>query len=301
VTARNAARRGAAAVASAAAASALSVQHAEYDLRSASNRSGWRGPDDRRPRRSAADDAAQVEYSGGAAQRRARRPAEVRGDRTNAVRQPSESRNACSAGRPRCAGAEPAAAAARRERNSSRDRAERAPGRDRDSCAARERAARPADTGQRRRAAAGPADGAQSRRRARQHPLAPRASLSRALHVHLLESRTRLLRDDPHSVPGRSDRRRSRSRLMALPSPKIRTLVVEEEPVARARMLSLLKGEPDIEIIGECESGPDAVSAIEQASPDLVFLDIQMPQMDGLQLTRALGDRMPAVVFVTAY
>jgi two-component system LytT family response regulator len=88
---------------------------------------------------------------------------------------------------------------------------------------------------------------------------------------------------------------------MALPSPKIRTLVVDDEPVARARMLSLLQGEPDIEIIGECESGQDAVSAIEQASPDLVFLDIQMPQMDGLQLTRALGDRMPAVVFVTAY
>jgi len=88
---------------------------------------------------------------------------------------------------------------------------------------------------------------------------------------------------------------------MALPSPKIRTLVVDDEPVARARMLALLQGEPDIEIIGECESGPDAVSAIEQASPDLVFLDIQMPQMDGLQLTRALGDRMPAVVFVTAY
>ena len=88
---------------------------------------------------------------------------------------------------------------------------------------------------------------------------------------------------------------------MALPSLKIRTLVVDDEPVARARMLSLLQDEPDIEIIGECQSGQDAVSAIEHASPDLVFLDIQMPQMDGLQLTRALGDRMPAVVFVTAY
>src|SRR5436305_11974018 len=82
---------------------------------------------------------------------------------------------------------------------------------------------------------------------------------------------------------------------------KMRTLVVDAEPVARARVLSLLRDEPDIEIIGECESGPEAISAIDTTSPDLVFLDIQMPQMDGLQLARALGDRMPAVVFVTAY
>jgi len=84
-------------------------------------------------------------------------------------------------------------------------------------------------------------------------------------------------------------------------SQKIRTLVVDDEPVARARVMSLLQDEPDIEIIGECESGAEAISRIEAASPDLVFLDIQMPQMDGLQLSRALGDRMPAVVFITAY
>jgi len=88
---------------------------------------------------------------------------------------------------------------------------------------------------------------------------------------------------------------------MTTASPKIRTLVVDDEPVARARMRSLLQDEQDIEIIGEYESGPDAMTAIEHSSPDLVFLDIQMPQMDGLQLARALGDRMPAVVFVTAY
>jgi two-component system LytT family response regulator len=88
---------------------------------------------------------------------------------------------------------------------------------------------------------------------------------------------------------------------MTTPSTKIRTLVVDDEPVARARMLSLLQDESDIEVIGQCQSGTEAVSAIEQASPDLIFLDIQMPQMDGLQLARALGDRMPAVVFVTAY
>jgi two-component system LytT family response regulator len=82
---------------------------------------------------------------------------------------------------------------------------------------------------------------------------------------------------------------------------KIRTLVVDDEPVARARVLSLLRDETDIEVIGECESGPQAISAIEATSPDLVFLDIQMPEMDGLALARTLGETMPAVVFVTAY
>ena len=82
---------------------------------------------------------------------------------------------------------------------------------------------------------------------------------------------------------------------------KIRTLVVDDEPVARARVLSLLRDESDIEVIGECESGPQAITAIESTSPDLVFLDIQMPQMDGVALARTLGDAMPAVVFVTAY
>jgi two-component system LytT family response regulator len=82
---------------------------------------------------------------------------------------------------------------------------------------------------------------------------------------------------------------------------RIRTLVADDEPIARARMLSLLRDEPDIEVIGECATGPQAISAIERSSPDLVFLDIQMPQIDGLTLARTLGRAMPAVVFVTAY
>jgi two-component system LytT family response regulator len=82
---------------------------------------------------------------------------------------------------------------------------------------------------------------------------------------------------------------------------RIRTLVADDEPIARARMLALLRDEPDIELIGECATGPEAIAAIERTSPDLVFLDIQMPRIDGLTLARTLGRAMPAVVFVTAY
>ena len=82
---------------------------------------------------------------------------------------------------------------------------------------------------------------------------------------------------------------------------RIRTLVADDEPIARARILALLRDEPDIELIGECANGPETISAIERTSPDLVFLDIQMPRIDGLTLARTLGRSMPAVVFVTAY
>jgi two-component system, LytTR family, response regulator len=82
---------------------------------------------------------------------------------------------------------------------------------------------------------------------------------------------------------------------------KIRTLVVDDEPVARARVLALLRDEADIEVVGECSTGSQAISVIEATAPDLVFLDVQMPQMDGFALARTLGQDMPAVVFVTAY
>ena len=84
-------------------------------------------------------------------------------------------------------------------------------------------------------------------------------------------------------------------------SARIRTLVADDEPIALARMVALLRDEPDVEVIGECATGREAISAIERTSPDLVFLDIQMPQLDGLTLARTLGRTMPAVVFVTAY
>jgi len=83
---------------------------------------------------------------------------------------------------------------------------------------------------------------------------------------------------------------------------KIRTLVVDDEPLARERVMSLLQQEVDVEVVGECSDGTEAVSAIQEHSPDLMFLDVQMPGCDGFQVIRNIGpDRMPTVIFVTAY
>jgi two-component system LytT family response regulator len=83
---------------------------------------------------------------------------------------------------------------------------------------------------------------------------------------------------------------------------KIRTLVVDDEPLARERVLSLLQQENDVEVVGECSDGGQAVSAIQEQAPDLVFLDVQMPGCDGFEVIRNIGaDRMPTVIFVTAY
>jgi two-component system, LytTR family, response regulator len=83
---------------------------------------------------------------------------------------------------------------------------------------------------------------------------------------------------------------------------KIRTLVVDDEPMARERVLTLLQQQPDIEIVGECADGAQAVSAIERLEPELVFLDVQIPVMDGFGVIRALApNRLPMVVFTTAY
>jgi two-component system LytT family response regulator len=81
-----------------------------------------------------------------------------------------------------------------------------------------------------------------------------------------------------------------------------RVLIVDDEPPALRKLRRLLDLEDDIEIVGECANGPQAVAAIRERKPDLVFLDVQMPEMDGLGVVRAIGlDRMPLVVFVTAY
>ncbi|HYW11465.1 MAG TPA: LytTR family DNA-binding domain-containing protein [Longimicrobium sp.] len=82
----------------------------------------------------------------------------------------------------------------------------------------------------------------------------------------------------------------------------IRTLLVDDEPLAREGMRMSLASEPDIEIAGEAADGVQAVDAIRALRPDLVFLDVQMPEVDGLQVVERVGPgAMPAVIFVTAY
>jgi two-component system LytT family response regulator len=82
----------------------------------------------------------------------------------------------------------------------------------------------------------------------------------------------------------------------------VRTLLVDDEPLARERLRALLADEPRIAIVGEAENGRSAVARIQELSPDLVFLDVQMPGMDGFGVLRALDpERFPLVVFVTAH
>jgi two-component system LytT family response regulator len=82
----------------------------------------------------------------------------------------------------------------------------------------------------------------------------------------------------------------------------IRTCIVDDEPLARERIRTLLAGEPDIEIVGESGDGSSAVAAVRSSRPDLLFLDVQMPGTDGFGVLQALDREMPrAVIFVTAY
>jgi two-component system, LytTR family, response regulator len=82
----------------------------------------------------------------------------------------------------------------------------------------------------------------------------------------------------------------------------IRVLIVDDEPIARRGIRQQLRGEADLEVIGEYGDGAAAIDAITELAPDLVFLDIQMPEVGGFDVVEAIGvARMPAVVFVTAY
>src|SRR5258706_12193397 len=83
---------------------------------------------------------------------------------------------------------------------------------------------------------------------------------------------------------------------------KARTLIVDDEELARDRLRQLLADQPEIEIVGECADGNAAVAAIKAQTPDLVFLDIQMPELDGFAVLEATDvEPMPVIVFVTAY
>lgn len=85
-------------------------------------------------------------------------------------------------------------------------------------------------------------------------------------------------------------------------SHRIRTLIVDDEPLARAMLRSFLADDTEMEVIGECGDGYTAVEMIESAAPELVFLDIQMPDLDGFGVLRSLTpDAIPNIAFVTAY
>jgi two-component system LytT family response regulator len=82
----------------------------------------------------------------------------------------------------------------------------------------------------------------------------------------------------------------------------IRVLVADDEPLARRGVRQLLAPHPDMTVVGESRNGPETLRALDALQPDLLFLDIQMPEMDGFEVLRARGvERMPAVVFVTAH
>jgi two-component system LytT family response regulator len=83
---------------------------------------------------------------------------------------------------------------------------------------------------------------------------------------------------------------------------KIRTLIADDEPLARERLAALLAGEADIEVVAQARDGEETVAAIQDHAPQLVFLDVQMPHLNGFEVIEAVGpDRMPLVIFVTAY
>jgi two-component system LytT family response regulator len=83
---------------------------------------------------------------------------------------------------------------------------------------------------------------------------------------------------------------------------KIQALIVDDEPIARRGIRRELEREPDVVVVGECADGYQAVTAIHEKRPDLVFLDLQMPELDGFGVIETVGvEHMPVVIFVTAY
>ncbi len=81
----------------------------------------------------------------------------------------------------------------------------------------------------------------------------------------------------------------------------MRVLIVDDEPIARRGLRQLLAAHDDIEVVGEARNGKEAIRALKTLAPDLVLLDVQMPECDGFEVLRRLEQRLPAVIFVTAY
>jgi len=82
----------------------------------------------------------------------------------------------------------------------------------------------------------------------------------------------------------------------------LRVLIVDDEPLARQRLQRMLRAEDDLKLLPACADGPAAISAVLEQQPDLLFLDVQMPGMNGFEVLAAVGaERMPAVIFVTAH
>jgi two-component system LytT family response regulator len=82
----------------------------------------------------------------------------------------------------------------------------------------------------------------------------------------------------------------------------VRVIVADDEPIGRHRLVRLLQAEPDTDVVAACADGEEAVEAIRAHAPDIVLLDIQMPNLDGFEVVAALGDaHQPVVIFVTAH
>lgn len=82
---------------------------------------------------------------------------------------------------------------------------------------------------------------------------------------------------------------------------KVTALIADDERLSRDRLRRFLKCEPEVELVAECATGLEAIEAINQTNPDIVFLDIRMPDVDGFGVLNALKQRSPAIVFVTAF
>ena len=81
-----------------------------------------------------------------------------------------------------------------------------------------------------------------------------------------------------------------------------RAVIADDEPLARERLRSFLAGEPDVQVIAECANGAEVVKVVEKQNPDLLFLDVQMPRLDGFEVLQAIEpEMMPVVIFATAH